>query len=243
MNLIYLGLFNDTDKERVMENFTPFPPSLVNKGNLSYDFIKESFDNFVPLSSIDDICSVKGLHKMRESFYDFDFMIGQAYDTLEWLLSSTFTHIEEVIDPFHVFEIWQVILPEEKYVIFKLTYENHKLVHDCEPEKVFHGINLQCVHSILKNGLRIYSNTKNQTHGSLYGKGIYTSTLFTESYCYCGGLKAPQWEQSGINIKACMFMCDYYHKEYLNNIPLPPSFRIARENEYVIPRYLYVEYV
>jgi hypothetical protein len=32
MNLIYLGLFNDVDKERVMENFSPFPSGLSNKG-------------------------------------------------------------------------------------------------------------------------------------------------------------------------------------------------------------------
>ena len=39
-----------------------------------------------------------------------------------------------------------------------------------------------------------------------------------------------------------MFMCDYYHKIYPDDKVLPQTFRIARENGYVIPRYLYDEY-
>ena len=70
----------------------------------------------------------------------------------------------------------------------------------------------------------------------------YTSTSFNESYGYCGTSQLKQWSQSNINIYICMFMCDYYHKIYPDDKVLPQTFRIARENGYVIPRYLYVEY-
>ena len=98
------------------------------------------------------------------------------------------------------------------------------------------------MHSILKNGLKIYSNTKNQIHGSVWGEGIYTSTSFDESYRYCGTSHLKAWTQSNMNINVCMFLCDYYHKSYPDDKSLPPTFRIARENGYVIPRYSYVEY-
>jgi ubiquitin-conjugating enzyme E2 Q len=134
-------------------------------------------------------------------------------------------------------------------LIFEIDLHQESLNFDDEniskiPDKVFHGTNLGYVHSILKNGLKIYSNTKNQLHGSAYGEGIYTSTSFITSYGYCKKTSTKIWKQSDIKIGICMFLCDYHHNKTWNNErQLPNNFRIARENGYVIPRYLYVEYV
>jgi hypothetical protein len=241
MNIIHMGLFNDTDEDRVMENFSPYPVGLLNNGGLSYTYIKDSFNDFVSIESIDDICSLKGIHKMREAFYEYDLTTGHMYDTFEWLISSTFTHMIEIKDTVSLFNLWPV-KASASFAVFKIYYGDTELMHDVEPQKVFHGTKTQCVHSILKNGLKIYSNTKNQIHGSVWGQGIYTSTSFNESYGYCGVSQHEAWIQSNKRVKVCMFLCDYYHKSYPDDVQLPPTFKIARENGYVMPRYLYVEY-
>lgn len=137
---------------------------------------------------------------------------------------------------------------KNKKLLFEINNTiNNNNIKDINPEKVFHGTRIHCIHSILKNGLIMYSNTKNQIHGSAYGKGIYTSTLFSESYHYCNiNENNIIWQQSSIKIEICMFLCDYYHNKDWDNLlqhkTLPKTFRIARENNYVIPKYLYIEY-
>lgn len=265
LNIIYWGLFADLDKERIMENFKPFPSSLcgateeagnvdkeigsISTDTLSYTFIKDAFDSFLHMDAIDTICSSRGHHHMRQILYDFDLIVGHQHDTFEWLLSSTFINMEVVNEPSEVLAHWACSSTITNYTIFKLQYKSNDealaVMETIVPEKVYHGTKLHCVHSILKNGLITYSHTKNQIHGAVYGNGIYTSTNFNESYGYCSSTvknTANKWEQSNMNIKTCMFLCDYYQNPIPDKHSIPPSFRIARENKYVIPRYLWVEF-
>jgi len=271
LNLLYYGLYADEDKERIFNNFTPFPTIFKNKDEHSYHYIENSFLTFISLESIDDLCSVYDLNRMREAFYNLDLMYGQMYDMFEWLISSTYSHIKEITDDVLIQSIhntWKIPQSSNIHInkqadsdniqynrlLFEVNLnvnnenENNNEIIDLsmiEPQKVFHGTKVHCVHSILKNGLVIYSNTKNQIHGSVYGSGIYTSTDFNESYRYCDVNKNEYtWKQSKIKIEICMFLCDYYHNEKWGEkySKLPNTFRIARENGYVIPRYLYIEY-
>lgn len=60
----------------------------------------------------------------------------------------------------------------------KKKYHNSKIL------KLFHGSGLQNWYSILKNGLKNYSNTTHQVNGAAYGNGIYFSSSNAMSYVY-----------------------------------------------------------
>lgn len=52
---------------------------------------------------------------------------------------------------------------------------------------VFHGSSSDCWHSILRNGLKVCSNTKMMANAASYGKGIYISPSLQTSYGYIKG--------------------------------------------------------
>jgi len=49
---------------------------------------------------------------------------------------------------------------------------------------LFHGSSIECWYSILRNGIKVLSNTKMQVNGAAYGPGIYTSDSYQMSLGY-----------------------------------------------------------
>lgn len=49
---------------------------------------------------------------------------------------------------------------------------------------LFHGSGIECWYSILRNGIKVLSNTKMQVNGAAYGPGIYTSDSYQTSLGY-----------------------------------------------------------
>ena len=52
---------------------------------------------------------------------------------------------------------------------------------------LYHGSSIACWHSIIRNGLKVMSNTTMMTAGAAFGSGIYMSDKFCISHAYCGG--------------------------------------------------------
>lgn len=50
----------------------------------------------------------------------------------------------------------------------------------------YHGSSFGSFHSILRNGLRVMSQTKYQKNGNKYGNGIYHSQTLLHQYCFKG---------------------------------------------------------
>lgn len=59
----------------------------------------------------------------------------------------------------------------------------------------WHGSRVENWHSIFRNGLKVYSGTKQQANGAAYGKGIYVSPYASTSLGYCGS----GWKYSGVS--------------------------------------------
>lgn len=119
MNILYYGLYLDNDKERVAENFSPFPRAFKNKEEHSYDYIENSFSTFISLDSINDLCSMYDLNRMKEAFYTLDLIYGQMYDTFEWLISSTYSHIKEIKDILQINKIYNIWNVPYEHTYFK----------------------------------------------------------------------------------------------------------------------------
>ena len=59
----------------------------------------------------------------------------------------------------------------------------------------WHGSRVENWHSIVRNGLKVYSGSKNQVNGAAYGKGIYVSPHSSTSLGYCG----YGWKYNGVH--------------------------------------------
>jgi len=73
----------------------------------------------------------------------------------------------------------------------------------------FHGSPMGNWHSILRMGLRNYSNSKYQLHGASYGQGIYLASNFSTSWTYCRFGEISGWPKSmyGATV-TCMALCE-----------------------------------
>jgi hypothetical protein len=74
---------------------------------------------------------------------------------------------------------------------FRINLANAERHHTFEALKrqhgaswVFHGSRVENWHSIMRNGLRNFSGTKNQLNGQAYGSGIYLSPDASTSFGY-----------------------------------------------------------
>lgn len=77
---------------------------------------------------------------------------------------------------------------EKNNVIFTLShpYEKYKKFQVNDVFHLFHGSPNGNWYSIMRNGLKNYSNTKYMTTGAAYGAGIYLAPDLMTSYSYCG---------------------------------------------------------
>eukprot|EP00924_Labyrinthula_sp_SR-Ha-C_P001231 snap_masked-scaffold_7-processed-gene-17.3-mRNA-1 protein AED:1.00 eAED:1.00 QI:0/-1/0/0/-1/1/1/0/1182 len=130
----------------------------------------------------------KGLNKIKDPLV---FML------IKWVMESNPTHIRrldkkdypkflpEVMNnsvPLQSsnIELLQVQSPQDK----ELTFQRLKKKHGAY--WAFHGSNIRNWHSIIRNGLKVYSGTRFMTDGATEGNGIYHSPESTVSLGYSG---------------------------------------------------------
>ena len=71
----------------------------------------------------------------------------------------------------------------------------------------WHGSSWGNWHSIVRNGLKNFSNTKYMTAGAAYGKGIYFADDLATSMGYSAGTATP-WANSEFNNCSCVALCE-----------------------------------
>ena len=81
------------------------------------------------------------------------------------------------VDPFNTEDI--------KFISFNYSFETESKFK--KEHFLFHGSPVHCWYPIMKNGLKVMSNTEFMTAGAAYGTGIYFSDSFNFSYGYAGG--------------------------------------------------------
>jgi len=71
---------------------------------------------------------------------------------------------------------------------------------------VFHGSREDCFHSIVRNSLRVLSNTRLMTTGAAYGSGVYFGKDFNTSLGYCK--KGRGVGVDGVSLLSSMLICE-----------------------------------
>ena len=149
----------------------------------------------------------------------------------EWLLKEELTKLHCLLYPYLVWVITSnraLIRKLELNQLIKEINTPHQFIMSSQtPERAekfnialknannkrfyaFHGSGIFNWHSILRMGLKNYSNTKYMSAGAAYGQGIYTAENSSTSLGYCNNRGCTMtWKGSkfGSNI-SCMALCE-----------------------------------
>lgn len=240
--------------------------TVINKGRLIPNpfFINETFTGRLSQPNAGEFKTIEDVKKVIQllpSISDMQKLITEGilkeslqtlhpllYDLLRWILTSNHAHI--MISDSTMCPYGQNITFEIKTAPYKkeLTFSKLKKIHGSI--FVFHGSPFTNWHSILRIGLKNYSNTKYQSNGAAYGEGIYFSDQITTSKTYAH--KFSGWPKSSIINSlelSCVAMCEIInvpnceglHKPGCSHNTMSPYFRVVNE-DMVITRYLMIYY-
>ncbi|KAJ6226750.1 poly adp-ribose polymerase family [Anaeramoeba flamelloides] len=198
--------FSAASSNRRENIFNPFPPEYMKQGGKVKDFdrIQKALNS---LPSVDEMAMFKRNEKKLRK--ELESKNKDSYRLLRWLLTTNRSHLIKIPKQYQINEFgtdFQWILlsahpkKEAKFLELKKKYKSSVFA--------FHGSSGENWFSILRVGLKNYSNTKNMVCGAAYGPGIYLAPTPSTSMGYA---KTGQgWSKSRIgsgNIN-CMAICE-----------------------------------
>jgi hypothetical protein len=88
------------------------------------------------------------------------------------------------------------------------AFQQHKRHHGGS-NLFFHGTSFDRLHSIVRNGLAVYSHHALQTSGAVYGPGIYLSPAPSTALSYARSHARSAWQQSALGTSpTCLLVCE-----------------------------------
>lgn len=198
--------------------FNPFPTQYVTEGKKNFESVIKSL--FL-LPSIETMIKA-------ESEQDLKNMLGsKIYDILHFILSTKRKGIiplghDRVISEFQTKH--QFLLAVDEPMKRKSFEEKKKKFGSYF---AFHGTRDDCMHSILRQGLVVASDTPLETTGKLYGSGIYFSPTLKVSMSFAQSSFFPLWNKS-------KFSTDTYQHVFLCEIVKDPSAGNHEPNPYYV---------
>lgn len=166
----------------------------------------------------------------------------KAYPLLRWIISSNQAHIRPLQAEEHI----PSIESKQQFVLLTAPIEKERRFQELKRQSgsifAFHGSGIGNWHSILRNGLKNYSNTKYMSTGAVYGAGIYFARHMATSMGYCQSRSGlMEWRNSGIGKSGCtiMALCEIINRpsDFTTN---GSDIIVVPHDEYVITRYLIV---
>ncbi len=138
--------------------------------------LKKILDSIKPESILDGINNSYPTDQMLSD------TLGQpTYRLLRFIIKSCCVNMEKEWSSQSV-QIWKIVHPfyVEKSFADKATGSAGPTANS----HLFHGSNSACWYSILRNGIKVLSNTSMQKNGAAYGSGIYVSDSYNFALGY-----------------------------------------------------------
>lgn len=175
------------------------------------------------------------------------------YLLLRWIVTSSRAHLhflssEDIISQLDTPSQFHLkSTPPEKEQKFYAAKKKYGSFY------AWHGSASSNWHSILRNGLKNYSNSKHQVNGAAYGPGVYMAVDSATSIGYSSRSQAPCWPHSRypedlIVLALCevinegeMICTGNVHRPNCLHSRHAPYYRIEKD-EYITTRYLFVVY-
>jgi poly [ADP-ribose] polymerase 6/8 len=195
------------------------------------------------IPSVDDMLALAQNGNLR---VHLDSLHPLLYPLLRWLISSNRAHLRRLAPE----EAVQGLGTSLQFVLLTGPVERESYFQHLKAETAkqkgegsifaFHGSAVGNWHSILRMGLKNYSNTKYMSAGAAYGAGVYFATHMSTSLGYCTRHGTSGWPRSRFG-GGCMFMalCELINRpeEYTSNTG---GIIVIPKEEYITTRYLLV---
>ena len=189
--------------------------------------------------SVEDMVQLAMQGKLKEAL---NAAHEKAYPLLRWIISSSRAHIRPLQQEEHI----PSIESKKQFVLLTAPIEKERRFQELKRQNgsifAFHGSGIGNWHSILRNGLKNYSNTKYMSTGAVHGAGIYFARNMATSMGYCQSRSSlMEWRNSGIGKSGCtiMALCEIINRpsDFTTN---GSDIVVVPQDEYVITRYLIV---
>eukprot|EP00667_Euglena_gracilis_P007235 EG_transcript_7305 len=244
-------------------HFEPFPTVEAWTNDANGASTKVVFDRTRPrevgevLQKCPSVANMAEMVKKGQLREELEAIHPLLYKLLRWIMGTNRCHLHFVADSATrvdgVHTEHQFILrsaPPERERRFKQL----KDLQDRGSFYAFHGSGLGNWHAILRLGLKNFSGTEKQSHGAVYGSGVYLSVDAGTALFYAGhGHVGQGWQNSqfGAAVK-CIALCEVVnhghkdkqcpgqlHRPKCRHTPNSPHYRVEDE-ELVLTRYLFI---
>eukprot|EP01114_Cavostelium_apophysatum_P019380 TRINITY_DN6231_c0_g1_i1.p1 TRINITY_DN6231_c0_g1~~TRINITY_DN6231_c0_g1_i1.p1 ORF type:complete len:564 (-),score=140.41 TRINITY_DN6231_c0_g1_i1:26-1717(-) len=161
-----------------------------------------------------------------------------AFPLLRWIITSNRAHLAKC-EPADKIEEMKT---EHQYVFLSSPPEKEAKFQRLKKEKgsfwAFHGSQFSNWHSILRIGLKNYSNTALMSTGAAYGAGIYLAGTSQVSFGYARA--QPGWNKSRFSKKGysslqCLALCEVINAGYTAK-----PYYVIPEEDHVMTRYFFI---
>lgn len=246
-----------TDHAVSGSHFDPFPSEVSAQIDGVTHALKTPGDVAAVLKtcpSVDDMVSFAKQGRLRKALAELHPLL---YLLLRWIVTSSRAHLhflgpEDTVPQIDTpFQFHMKSTPPEKELKFYAAKKKYGSFY------AWHGSATSNWHSILRNGLKNYSNSKHQVNGAAYGPGVYmavdsATSIGYSSYRHYGNC----WPHSkyeammGNGTLLVLALCEVINEGELictGNVHRPrcihstsaPYYRIEKD-EYITTRYLFV---
>lgn len=177
--------------------------------------------------------------------YNLNEIDDLLYPLLKWLITSNRSYI-------------RLLKPEERLSDIDAPYQFAFISFYPKREAVFdqllktaqeergvdnaiitawHGSPLKNWHSIIRNGLKVFSGTKHMLHGSAFGRGIYLAPNKSTSLGYISNNKCGWAKSIYGNSPTCIARCQLINHK---SVKEPKPFYVIQHEELIKTRYLFI---
>jgi hypothetical protein len=232
-------------------HFDPFPSEVSTK----IDGLTHSFNTPADVGmclskcpSVDEMIELANKGKLRQHLASLHPLL---YLLLRWIVTSSRAHLHFLSEDDLVPQVntpYQFHLkstPPEKEQKFYAAKKRYGSFY------AWHGSSSANWHSILRNGLKNYSNSKHQVNGAAYGAGVYMAVDSATSIGYSWRSGASMWTKSRYEGEMILLaLCEVInegelictgnvHRPHCLHSPSAPYYRIEKD-EYIATRYMFV---
>jgi len=161
-----------------------------------------------------------------------------AFPLLRWIITSNRAYLVKLQKK----EMIDEMITEHQYMFLSSPPEKEAIFQQLKKEKgsfwAFHGSTFANWHSILRIGLKNFSNTEFMSTGAAYGAGIYLSPSSSTSMGYARagtGWSKSIFSKGSNNYMQCLCVCEVIDAGYKAN----PHYVIPSE-DHVMTRYFFI---
>jgi len=124
----------------------------------------------------------------KDSLTDYDLLqvLGETKYNLAHFLVTSVSEMHMNLEE-RIINDKRILIVPIRHSLDKESNLNDENGRKLETMHLFHGSSIDCWYSIMRNGIKICSQTKLQTTGTAHGNGVYVSNNAMTSLGYCRG--------------------------------------------------------